>query len=167
MKKTRSGLLAAALLVLVFTLSIVGTASASTSPFPAISTVGAVGFQSGGAWSTATFSARSIGPAAPGEEHQPARGWLAFASKSGVTFFVRVDHIHAHSANEVHFGGPIQRSSDPSLVGQFAHCVAVDGGSPGRSGDLFSVLITSSDAHEHAAPGPVAFGNLVVTTPGS
>jgi len=34
------------------------------------------------------------------------------------------------------------------------------------NGDLFSVLITSSDDHEHAAPGPVFLGDLVVRTPG-
>jgi hypothetical protein len=129
--------------------------------------LGAVGFQSGGTLSFATFSARAVGPAAPGEEHQPARGSLFFSNKQGVTFYATVEHIHAHAANEVHFGGPILRSSDPSLVGKFAHCVAVDGGSPGGKGDLFSILTTASDAHEHAAPVPVVFGGLVVRTPGT
>ena len=42
-----------------------------------------------------------------GEDHQPATGWLAVAVKGGPTFSVSVEHIHAHSATEVHFGGPI------------------------------------------------------------
>ena len=84
-----------------------------------------------------------------------------------MTLVVSVEHIHAHAANEVHFGGTILRSSHPSLVGKFAHCVAVDGGLPGGKGDLFSILVTSSDTHEHAAPVPVHLGNLVVRTPGT
>lgn len=164
--KTRSALLAATFLVLVLCLSLVGTASAAKPSFPAVSTVGAVGFQNDGTLNFATFSAQAVGPAVPGEEHQPARGSLVFASKLGVTFFVAVEHIHAHSATEVHFGGTIQRSSNPSLVGKFAHCVALDGGSPGRKGDLFSILVTATGTHEHAAPVPVRFGDLVVRTPG-
>lgn len=165
--KTRHGLLAATLLALVLCLSLVAAAGAASQSFPAVSAAGAVGFQSGGTLNFATFSARAVGPAAPGEDHQPARGSLLFANKQGVTFYAAVEHIHAHSATEVHFGGTILRSSDPSLVGKFAHCVAVDGGSPGRRGDLFSILITASDVHEHAAPVPVVFGNLVVGTPGT
>ena len=164
--KIRLRLLAATLLALVLALSIVGTASAGDRSFPAVSAVGAVGFQNDGVRSYATFAARAVGPAAPGEDHQPAKGTLLFADKLGVTFVVSVEHIHAHAANEVHFGGTIIRSSDPSQVGKFAHAVAVDGGSPGGAGDLFSILVTSSDTHEHADPMPVSFGNLVVRTPG-
>jgi hypothetical protein len=164
--KTRSALLAATFLVLVLCFSLVAAASAAKQSFAAVSAVGAVGFQNDGTLSFATFSARAVGPAAPDAEHQPARGSLLFASKLGVRFFVAVEHIHAHSATEVHFGGTIQRSSDPSLVGKFAHCVAVDAGSPGREGDLFSILVTASDTHEHAVPVPVLFGDLVVRTPG-
>jgi hypothetical protein len=165
--KTRHGLLAATLLALVLCLSLVATAGAATQSFPAVSAVGAVGFQSDGTLNFATFSARAVGSAAPGEDHQPARGSLLFANKQGLTFYATVEHIHAHAANEVHFGGPILRSSNPSLVGKFAHCAVVDGGSPGGKGDLFSVLITASDAHEHAAAVPVVLGTLVVRTPGT
>ena len=165
--KPRHGLLAGTLLALVLCLSLVATAGAATQSSPAVSAVGAVGFQSDGTLNSATFSARAVGPAAPGEEHQPAQGSLLFTNKQGVSFYADVEHIHAHAANEVHFGGPIVRSSDSSLVGKFVHCVAVDGGSPGGKGDLFSVLITESDVHEHAAPVPVVFGDLVVRTPGT
>jgi hypothetical protein len=40
--------------------------------------------------------------------------------------------------------------------------VALAGGSPGSSGDAFSIIWTDSDIHEHGAPGPVTYGNLVV-----
>jgi hypothetical protein len=166
-KKGATGLLAATLLAVVLCLSFVGTAGATGQSFPAVSAAGAVGFQSDGVLSFATFSARAVGPAAPGEDHQPARGTLLFANKLGVRFTVAVEHIHAHAANEVHFGGPILRSSDPSLVGQFAHCVAVDSGSPGGKGDRFSILVTESDVHTHAEPVPIKLGGLVVRTPGT
>ena len=70
-----------------------------------------------------------------------------------------VDHIHAQSANEVHFGGVIVRASDPTLVGRHAHMVAIDNG---KSGDRFSVLVTSADTHDHAATTTVKSGDLVV-----
>ena len=165
--KNRYRLLAAAFLALVLSLTIAGTASAAVQSFPMVSASGAVGFQNDGVRSYATFAARAVGPAAPGEDHQPARGSLLFSDKSGLTFVVSVEHIHAHAANEVHFGGTILRSNNPSLVGKFAHCVAVDGGSPGGAGDLFSILVTSSDTHEHAASVPVTSGNLVTRTPGT
>ena len=167
MLKARHGLLAGTLLALVLCLSLAATASATTQSFPAVSAAGAVGFQSDGTLNFATFSSRAVGPAAPGEEHQPARGSLLFTNKQGVSFYADVEHIHAHAADEVHFGGPIIRSSDSSLVGKFAHCVAVDGGLPGGRGDLFSVLITEADVHEHVAPVPIDSGNLVVRTPGT
>jgi hypothetical protein len=165
--KTRLRLLAATLLALVVALSIVGTASAGGRSFPAVAAGGAVGFQNDGVRSYVTFAARAVGPAAAGEDHQPAKGSLLFTNKLGMTFSVSVEHIHAHAANEVHFGGTILRSSNPSLVGKFAHAVAVDGGSPGGAGDLFSILLTSTDAHAHADPTPVSLGNLVVRTPGT
>jgi hypothetical protein len=165
--KSSYRLLATAFLALVLSLTIVAGASAASRSFPAVSASGAVGFQNDGVPSYATFSARAVGPAAFGEEHQPAKGSLLFSDRLGVTYVVSVEHIHAHAADEVHFGGTILRSNDPSLVGQFAHCVAVDGGSPGGAGDLFSILVTSSDEHEHADPVPVTSGNLVVRTPGT
>lgn len=163
--KTRHGLLAATLLALLLCLSLAGTAGAVGQSFPAVSVAGAVGFQGDGVLDYATFSARATGPAAPGEDHQPAKGSLLFTNKQGVSFYAAVEHIHAHAANEVHFGGPILRSSNPSLVGKFAHCVAVDGGSPGGNGDRFSVLVTASDEHAHADPLAVVLGGLVVRTP--
>jgi hypothetical protein len=42
--------------------------------------------------------------------------------------------------------------------------VAVDGGAPRGGGDLFSILVTSTDTHEHGVTTPVLFGNLVVRT---
>jgi hypothetical protein len=47
----------------------------------------------------------------------------------------------------------------------FVHCVAIDGGSPGRDGDQFSVLVTSSDEHQHGTPSPVLSGDLLVRAP--
>ena len=47
------------------------------------------------------------------------------------------------------------------MVGMFAHAVAIDG-SPSRTRDQFSILVTSSDAHEHGMPVPVLSGALVV-----
>jgi hypothetical protein len=163
--KIRSMSAVIALLALVLSVSIVASAGAATPSFPAVSVAGAIGFDNNGNPALATFYARAIGPAAPGEEHQPATGYLFYRDGSGLTFVVSVAHIHAHSVSEVHFGGTIARSSDSSLVGEFAHCVAVDGGAVGGAGDLFSILVTSTDTHEHGAPAPVQFGNLVVKVP--
>ena len=154
-------------LAVALSLFVAGTAGATTATtsFPTVSVAGAIGFDNQGTASFASFAARAVGPALPGEDHQPARGFMTYADKTGLTFAASIQHIHGHSAVEVHFGGPITRASDPSLVGMFVHCVAIDGGSPGRNGDLFSVLVTSSDEHQHGAPSPVRFGDLVVRAP--
>ncbi len=60
---------------------------------------------------------------------------LQLEIQNGLAFTASVEHIHAHSATEVHFGGPITKSNDPSLVGKFVHCVAIDG-----SPHLFSLM---------------------------
>ncbi len=159
---TKHRLLVTGILVVVFALSLVSLASAQTAPFPAVSVAGAVGFKQNDVASFAAFGARAVGPAMPGEEHQPARGFLAYRDQTGLTYTVSVQHIHVHAANEVHFGGPIATSSDPSLMGQFAHAVAIDGGFPGRNSDQFSILVTPSDVHEHAPTVPVGYGDLVV-----
>ena len=165
-RKTTVGLLAATILALVLCLSIVGAAGAASQSFAAVSAAGAVGFQSNGALNFATFAVRAVGPAAPGEDHQPARGSLLFVNKQGVTSYAAVEHIHAHSANEVHFGGIIQRSRRSVSGGQVRSLRGRRRWSPGRNGDLFSILVTASDTHEHGVPAPVVLGNLVVRTPG-
>lgn len=161
--RTRSMFAVAAVVALLLSLAVVGTASAATQPFPAVSTAGAVAFEDQGTVGYAVFAARATGPAMPGEMHQPAAGFLFYKDRTGLTFAASVMHIHAHMANEVHFGGTITRASDPALVGRFAHFVAVDGGSPGSKGDMFSVHITEMGVHhEHGDPVPVLWGNLVV-----
>ena len=143
--KARHGLLAATLLALVLCLSLVATAGAATQSFPVVSAVGAVGFQSDGTLNFATFSVRAVGPAAPGEEHEPARGSLLFTSRQGVSFYATTEHIHAHAAN-----GPFRRI-DPALERSIARRQVrpLSGRrrrSPGGRADRFSVLITASGA---------------------
>ena len=117
-------------LAVALSLFVAGTAGATTATtsFPTVSVAGAIGFDNQGTASFASFAARAVGPALPGEDHQPARGFMTYADKTGLTFAASIQHIHGHSAVEVHFGGPITRASDPSLVGMFVHCVAIDGG---------------------------------------
>jgi len=161
--KTKQTLLAAILVAMVLTLVLASTASAAGAPLLGVS--GGVGFLSGDLKSFASFNAKATGSAQDGEGHEPASGFLEYSDGTGLTFTVSVQHIHAHSAAEVHFGGTIVKSSDRLLVGWFAHAVAIDGGSPGSSGDAFSIIWTGSDIHDHGAPGPVGYGNLVVKTP--
>lgn len=170
--KTRHAFSALLALALLLLLTVAGTAFAATSTRPAVWVAGAVGFDNldnldnQGTPAFAGFAAQAIGPALLGEDHQPAKGTLVYRDKTGTTFVVSVGHIHAHFATEVHFGGTITRSSDAALVGSVAHCVAVDGGTPGVRGDLFSILVTENDTHEHGTPVPVSAGNLVVKAPG-
>lgn len=164
--KTRHAFSAVMVLALLLFLAVAGTASAATSTRPAVWVAGAVGFDNQGTAAFAGFAAQAIGPARPSEDHQPAKGSLVYRDKTGTTFVVSVVHIHAHSATEVHFGGTVVRSSDTTLVGSFAHCVAVDGGTPGVRGDLFSILVTGTDTHVQGITVPVSAGNLVVKAPG-
>jgi hypothetical protein len=157
--KTRYAAPLVALVALMLGLMVAPAAMAGEQPFPSVKVSGEVRFAQNGIRAFAEFEAEAIGPAAPGEEHQPAEGTLEYRDASGLRFQVSIEHIHAHSGNEVHFGGMIVKASDPALVGKHAHMVAVDNG---RRGDLFSVLWTDTDAHMHAAPGPVERGNLSV-----
>jgi hypothetical protein len=168
--KTRLLLLAA--LVLAVTALLVPAAPAAAAPhaLSAVSAAGIVGFDDQGTEAYAKFYARATAPAAPGEMHQPASGVLTYSDKAGLRFWVSVEHIHDHSATEVHFGGPIERSNDPSLVGKFAHTAAVDGGLPKGGGDLFAILVTDSatcpcDNGMMLMPMPITAGNLVVQVP--
>ena len=158
--KIKRSVLAVAIVAVVLTLGVASVANAADTGLPSVS--GGVGFTNGDSKAFALFGAKATGPALPGEEHQPARGSLLYADESGLLFTVSVQHIHAHSATEVHFGGTIVKASDPSLVGMFAHMVAIDGGKPGGKGDMFSIIWTASDVHEHGTPQPVKYGNLVV-----
>ena len=159
--KIKRILLAASIAAILLTLGIASVANAGGN-LPVVS--GAVGFlgENGGLKSYASFAAKATGPTLPGEEHQPASGFLLYHDESGLTFLVSVEHIHAHSATEVHFGGSIVKSNDPSLVGMFAHAVAIDGRQPRGRGDAFSIIWTAADAHVHGAPQPVIYGNLIV-----
>ncbi len=160
--KTKRTLLAVSLVAIALTLAFASVASAAGGPLPGVS--GGVGFLTGIHDSFASFNAKATGPALDVDGHQPARGSLRYSDETGLTFAVLVQHIHAHTGKEVHFGGTIVKSSDLSLLGKFAHAVAIDGGSPGTNGDAFSIIWTDSDTHAHGVPGPVTHGNLVVKT---
>lgn len=161
--KTRRILLAAGLVAVALTLTLASVASATGAPLPAVS--GGVGFSAGEAKSFAVFNVKATGPAPDTGGHQPARGFLNYRDNTGLTLTVSVEHIHAHSSTEIHFGGKIVRSSNPSLIDKFAHVVAVDGGLPGANGDRFSIIWTGSDVHVHGDMVPVTYGNLVAKTP--
>jgi hypothetical protein len=151
--------LAFALALLLAATAFVPAASADPASYPQVSAAGEVGFDYGGSTAAAAFEARAIGPAALDEKHQPAKGSLHVEIQNGLAFTASVEHIHAPSATEVHFGGPITKSNDPSLVGKFVHCVAIDG-----SPDQFSLTITGTDVHEHGAPAPILWGKIKVRT---
>jgi hypothetical protein len=122
---------------------------------------GDVGFVLNGLRASAEFAVRATGAPAPGEDHAPASGTFEFKTK-GLRYTVKINHIHGHSATEVHFGGSIVKSSDPGMVGRFAQVATVDGGTPGSKGDAISVLVTDTDTHAEPVAVPVADGNLVV-----
>ena len=146
-----------ALALLLAATAIAPAASADPASYPRVSATGEVGFDYEGSTAAAAFEARAIGPAAPGKEHQPANGSLHFEIQNGLAFTASVEHIHAHSATEVHFGGPITESNDSSLIGKFVHCVAIDG-----SPDQFSLMISDAGVHEHGAPAPILWGKINV-----
>lgn len=161
--KTRYAAPLVVLVALVLALVVASAAMAGEQQFPSVKVSGEVGFAQNGIRAFAAFEAEAVGPAARGEEHQPAEGTLEYRDVTGLRFRVSIEHIHAHSGNEIHFGGVIVRSSNSALVGKHAHMVAVDNG---RRGDLFSLLVTTdTDTHEHAAPVLVDRGNLVVKAP--
>jgi hypothetical protein len=161
--KTKHTLLAVTLIAIVLTLALASVATAAGPPMPGVS--GGVGFvNTDGFKSFASFNAKATGPAMAGADHQPARGSLKYSDDSGLTFTVAIEHIHQHSATEVHFGGTIVQASDPLLVGRFAHMVAIDGGSSGKKGDQFSILLSALATHEPGVLRPVTSGNLVVKT---
>lgn len=149
----------AVLVALTLVLAIAPVAWAGEQEGPVVKVAGEVQITQDGTTVFAAFEAISTGPAAPGMDHQPAQGVLTYRDANGLRFRVSVEHIHAHSANEAHFGGVIVKASDPSLIGKHAHMVAVDNG---RLGDLFSVLLTAADTHEHAPSVPVERGGLNV-----
>jgi len=148
-------------LVVAFSLVIVAGALGADISFPRVS--GDVGFKAQGVSASATFSAHATGPVMPGEEHQPAVGRFEYRSQD-VWYVARVEHIHAHSSTEAHFGGGIVDASDPALVGQFAHVVIIDGGAPAGAGDEIGVAVTPSGEHEHPKTAKVTSGNLTVRT---
>ncbi len=166
----KSRRLLVAVIAVAATLSLlpIASAAAATPTFPATFAAGGVVFRDQATLALVTFSARATGPALPGQDHQPATGFLSYRNAQGLTFAVAVQHIHAQSATEVHFGGAITSSSDPALVGQFAHGAAVDGGRGGQ--DQFAIVITSGDTCPCETGGfslsPVLAGGLVVGTPG-
>jgi hypothetical protein len=125
---------------------------------------GEVGFAQDGVRVSAEFEARATGAPAAGEEHSPAIGKFGLKTKGGLRYTARIEHIHAHTATEVHFGGMIEKSSDPTMVGKFVHVMVVDGGTPGREGDAISVIVTETMDHVSGTLIPVEKGNLVVRT---
>jgi len=133
--------------------------SAFARDFPSVWTAGDVRFTQDGTTAHSLFAAAAVGPAAPGEEHQPAKGLLSYRDETGLRFRASIHHIHAHSSNEVHFGGTIVWANDPAQVGRQIHVVAIDNG---RTGDMFSLLVTDADVHMHGPPVPVERGGLVV-----
>lgn len=147
------------LAALALTLAIAPVASASEQEGPTVKVAGEVRITQDGTKVFTAFEAKSTGPAAAGMDHQPAMGVLEYRDGNGLRFKVSVEHIHAHAANEVHFGGVIVKASDPTLIGKHAHMVAVDNG---KRGDRFSVLLTADGTHEHAPPVLVERGELVV-----
>ncbi|MHB1343126.1 MAG: hypothetical protein ACYCX3_02050 [Thermoleophilia bacterium] len=149
----------AVLAALALTLAFAPSASAGEQEGPTVKVAGEVRITQDGTKVFAAFEAKSTGPAAAGMDHQPAKGVLEYRDENGLSFKVSVEHIHAHSANEVHFGGVIVKANDPSLIGMHAHMVAVDNG---KQDDSFSVLLTASGTHEHAPPVLVERGELVV-----
>lgn len=150
-----------AVLVGAFMLVVVAVAIGADISFPRVS--GDVGFRVRGANASATFSAHATGPVILGEEHQPAVG--RFEYRSGDVWYVaKVEHIHAHSATEAHFGGGIVDASDPGLIGQFAHVVIIDGGHAAGAGDEIGVTVTASDVHVQPKTVKVTSGDLVVRT---
>jgi hypothetical protein len=136
-------------------------AFASGGFFP--KTGGDVNFVLNGLRASAEFAVRATGAPAVGEDHAPATGTFAFQTK-GLRYVAKISHVHAHSATEVHFGGSIVKSSDPSMVGKFVQVAVVDGGTPGRNGDTISVLVTDTDTHAEPTAVPVTGGNLFVQT---
>jgi hypothetical protein len=154
---TKHRLVAVALLALVLCLALPLAANAATPTSPVVSAAGAVGTSVNGGVVITTFSARASRPPDPGTMSQPAQGFLLATSRSGPTFTVSVQHIMAPSPTEVHLGGVITKASDPSLVGKSAHCVAVDSG---RSGDQFSIAISSTSDCACAPATPVLCGDL-------
>jgi len=122
---------------------------------------GDVNFVLNGQRASVEFAVRATAAPAVGEDHAPATGTFVFQTK-GLSYVVKINHVHAHSASEVHFGGSIVKSSDPSMVGKFVQVAAVDGGTPGRNGDTISVLVTDTDTHAEPMAVPVTGGNLFV-----
>lgn len=157
--KTRHAAMAVSVLAIMLLLVGASAAVAADQPFPSVRTAGGVWITQADTTAFATFAAEAVGPAAPGEDHQPAKGRLIYSDEDGLWYVVSIQHIHAHSGTEVHFGGAIVKASDPSLVGMHAHMVAIDNGA---RGDEFSVLLTASGEHGHAPPVPVERGNLTV-----
>jgi len=146
-------------LAAVVVLAMAVPAFASAGFFPRVT--GDVGFVLDGSRASSEFAVRAAGAPAAGENHAPATGTFAFKTK-GLRYVAKIDHVHAHSAAEVHFGGSIVKSSDPSLFGKFVQVAAIDGGTPGRNGDTISVLVTDTDTHAEPMAVPVTGGNLVV-----
>ncbi|MHB8867297.1 MAG: hypothetical protein ACYC6T_10155 [Thermoleophilia bacterium] len=149
----------AVLVALALVLAMAPVAFAGEQEGPVVKVAGEVQITQDGTKVFAAFEAKSTGPSAAGMDHQPAEGVLTYRDANGLRFQVSVEHIHAHSANEVHFGGVIVKANDPSLIGMHAHMVAVDNG---KQDDRFSVLLTAAGTHEHAPPVLVERGELVV-----
>jgi hypothetical protein len=145
--------------VAVVVLAMAAPAFASASPLPRV--FGDVGFLLNGVRASAEFKVRATGVPAEGEDHAPAVGTFEFKSK-GLRYTAKIDQVHMHSATEAHFGGSVVKSTDPSMVGKFVHVAAIDGGTPGRNGDMISVLVTDTGAHSDPMTVPVSSGNLVV-----
>ncbi len=151
-------------MALASTSDTVAPSAGATTASPSVRTAGGVGFLRAGVATFVGFEVRSTGPAMPGEDHQPASGKLTLMAADGTRFSATIDHVHAHAAGEVHFGGTIARSQDANLVGKFVHVVVVDGGTPGRGGDRISVVISDTPMHEAGVLAPVTRGDLMVRT---
>ena len=131
---------------------------------PSVRTAGGVGFLRDGIATFAAFEVKSTGPAASGEDHQPAKGILTLVAADATKFSAAIDHVHAHATNEVHFGGSIVGSRNAALIGKFVHVVVVDGGTPGKTGDSISVVVSDQPMHADGVLAPVTRGDLKVRT---
>lgn len=134
---------------------------------PAEMATGGVGYEARGLDRHVSFNAReAMGDRAAG-------GQLQYTDANDDYYHVTISHVNV-VGNMVYFAGEVVEASNPVWVGNWISFAAMDGGTPGRNGDMvwgvFTDQATSiSNVDNEVAPGTayaVHSGNLVVRSHG-
>lgn len=130
---------------------------------PAEKATGDVGYEAAGLDRHISFNAHE----ARGD--RPAKGQLQYTDAIDRSYHVEITHVNV-VGDMAYFAGEVVEASNPTWVGNWISFAVLDGGTPGRNGDIVWGIFTDqataiSNVENEVTPGSayeVLRGNLVV-----